>query len=40
MTSSVPWQERLSAGTEAVQDEVIRWYQETPEGQAYVPTMI
>ncbi|MFD6798282.1 DUF5753 domain-containing protein [Streptomyces cyaneofuscatus] len=40
MTSSVPWQERLSAGTEAVQDEVIRWYQKTPEGQAYVPTMI
>ncbi|MET7503478.1 DUF5753 domain-containing protein [Streptomyces microflavus] len=40
MTSSVPWQERLSTGTEAVQDEVIRWYQETPEGQAYVPTMI
>ncbi|MFD8062142.1 hypothetical protein ACFXA0_11500 [Streptomyces cyaneofuscatus] len=31
MTSSVPWQERLSAGTEVVQDEVIRWYRETPE---------
>ncbi|MFE2296024.1 DUF5753 domain-containing protein [Streptomyces sp. NPDC059452] len=40
VTSSVPWQERLSSGTEAVQDEVIRWYQETPHGQAYVPTMI
>lgn len=40
MTRSVPWQERLSSGTEAVQDEVIRWYQETPRGQAYVPGMI
>ncbi|MEV0846950.1 DUF5753 domain-containing protein [Streptomyces sp. NPDC049954] len=40
MTRSVPWQERLSAGTEAVQEEVIRWYQETPHGQAYVPNMI
>ncbi|MFF8502662.1 DUF5753 domain-containing protein [Streptomyces anulatus] len=40
MTSSVPWQERLSAGTEAVQEEVIRWYQETPHGQAYVPDMV
>ncbi|MDX3501351.1 DUF5753 domain-containing protein [Streptomyces sp. ATCC51928] len=40
MTSSVPWQVRLSAGTEAVQEEVIRWYQETPHGQAYVPDMV
>ncbi|MFJ4822230.1 DUF5753 domain-containing protein [Streptomyces bacillaris] len=40
MTSSVPWQERLSAGTEAVQDEVIRWYQRTSEGLAYVPDMV
>ncbi|MFJ6566951.1 DUF5753 domain-containing protein [Streptomyces sp. NPDC091292] len=40
LTSSVPWQESLSTGTEAVQDEVIRWYQETPEGKGYVPTMI
>ncbi|MEU9715287.1 hypothetical protein [Streptomyces sp. NPDC047976] len=36
----IPWQQRLSSGTEAVQDDVIRWYQETPEGQAYVPDMI
>lgn len=40
MTSSVPWQERLSAGTEAVQDDVVRWYQRTKEGKAYVPDMI
>ncbi|WSI52846.1 DUF5753 domain-containing protein [Streptomyces cyaneofuscatus] len=40
MTSSVPWQVRLSAGTEGVQEEVVRWYQETPHGQAYVPDMI
>jgi len=40
VTRSVPWQERLSGGTEAVQDEVIGWYRRTPEGQAYVPTMI
>ncbi|MFE7458358.1 DUF5753 domain-containing protein [Streptomyces sp. NPDC057554] len=40
MTSSVPWQESLSEGTEAVQDEVIRWYRRTPEGRAYIPTMI
>ncbi|MQS36509.1 DUF5753 domain-containing protein [Streptomyces katsurahamanus] len=40
MTSSVPWQERLSTGTEAVQDEVVRRYQATREGTAYVPTMI
>nr|WP_200429672.1 DUF5753 domain-containing protein [Streptomyces sp. NE5-10] len=40
MPSSVPWRERLSAGTEAVQDEVIRWYQRTREGKAYVPNMV
>lgn len=40
MTSSVPWQERLSTGTEAVQDDVIGWYQATRAGKAYVPTMI
>ncbi|GCD38233.1 transcriptional regulator [Streptomyces chrestomyceticus JCM 4735] len=40
MTSSVPWKERLSAGTEAVQDDVIGWYQDTREGLAYVPTMV
>ncbi|WP_323371590.1 Scr1 family TA system antitoxin-like transcriptional regulator, partial [Streptomyces katsurahamanus] len=40
MTSSVPWQERLSTGTEVVQDEVVRQYQATREGVAYVPTMI
>ncbi|MEU0451013.1 DUF5753 domain-containing protein [Streptomyces tendae] len=40
MTSSVRWQELLSAGTEAVQDDVIRWYQRTREGKAYVPNMI
>ncbi|MES9588716.1 DUF5753 domain-containing protein [Streptomyces sp. NPDC094045] len=40
MTSSVPWQERLSTGTEAVQDDVISWYQSTRAGRAYVPDMI
>ncbi|MFE4665555.1 DUF5753 domain-containing protein [Streptomyces sp. NPDC056716] len=40
MNRSVPWQERLSAGTEAVQDDVIGWYQRTKEGKAYVPAMI
>ncbi|GCB49015.1 hypothetical protein SNL152K_6345 [Streptomyces sp. NL15-2K] len=25
MTSSVPWQQRLSSGTEDIQDEVIGW---------------
>ncbi|WP_221888890.1 Scr1 family TA system antitoxin-like transcriptional regulator [Streptomyces sp. WAC08241] len=40
MPGSVPWRERLSAGTEAVQDEVIRWYRHTREGKAYVPDMI
>ncbi|KOG79165.1 MULTISPECIES: DUF5753 domain-containing protein [Streptomyces] len=39
-TRATPWQERLAAGTAAVQDEVIRWYQQTPHGQAYVPDMI
>ncbi|MEU1306805.1 DUF5753 domain-containing protein [Streptomyces shenzhenensis] len=40
MTSSVPWTDRLSTGTEATQDDVVRWYQSTLEGKAYVPTMI
>lgn len=40
MTSSVPWQERLSTGTEDIQNEVIGWYQQTRHGKAYVPTMI
>ncbi|MGN5632811.1 Scr1 family TA system antitoxin-like transcriptional regulator [Streptomyces sp. AC154] len=40
MTSSVPWTDRLSAGTEATQDDVARWYRDTREGRAYVPTMI
>ncbi|WP_329401663.1 DUF5753 domain-containing protein [Streptomyces melanogenes] len=40
MTGSVPWVERLSTGTEAIQDDVIRWYQDTRRGKAYVPTMI
>ncbi|MGW1464847.1 DUF5753 domain-containing protein [Streptomyces sp. NPDC002308] len=40
MTTSIPWQQRLVSGTEAVQDEVIRWYQATREGKAYIPDMI
>ncbi|MFD9653488.1 Scr1 family TA system antitoxin-like transcriptional regulator [Streptomyces mirabilis] len=40
MTHSVPWQQRLSSGTEDIQDEVIRWYQQTRHGKGYVPTMI
>ncbi|NNN37385.1 DNA-binding protein [Streptomyces sp. S3(2020)] len=40
MTSSIPWQQRLRTGTEDIQDEVIRWYQQTPHGKAYVPDMI
>ncbi|MEV6485043.1 DUF5753 domain-containing protein [Streptomyces sp. NPDC051576] len=40
MTSSIPWQQRLSSGTEDIQDEVIRWYQQTPYGKGYVPNMI
>ncbi|MFD8826856.1 DUF5753 domain-containing protein [Streptomyces sp. NPDC059605] len=40
MTGSIPWQERLSAGTEAVQDDVISWYRNTREGRAYLPDMI
>ncbi|WP_328747770.1 DUF5753 domain-containing protein [Streptomyces sp. NBC_00285] len=40
MTSSVPWQQRLSTGTEDIQDEVVRWYQQTRHGKAYVPSMI
>lgn len=40
MTSSIPWQQRLSTGTEDIQDEVIRWYQQTRHGKAFVPDMI
>ncbi|MFE7134707.1 DUF5753 domain-containing protein [Streptomyces sp. NPDC057638] len=40
MSRSVPWQEWLSTGTEAVQEEVVRRYQATPEGVAYLPAMI
>ncbi|MFD5186814.1 DUF5753 domain-containing protein [Streptomyces sp. NPDC058357] len=40
MTSSVPWADRLSTGTETTQDDVVRWYQDTRRGKAYVPTMI
>ncbi|MER5222511.1 hypothetical protein [Streptomyces flaveus] len=36
MTSSVPWQQRLSTGTEAIQEEVIGWYQQTRHSKAYV----
>ncbi|MFF9058498.1 DUF5753 domain-containing protein [Streptomyces sp. NPDC014882] len=40
MTHTTPWQQRLSTGTEDIQDEVIRWYQRTRYGKAFVPTMI
>ncbi|WP_328502947.1 DUF5753 domain-containing protein [Streptomyces sp. NBC_00457] len=40
MTSIIPWQQRLSTGTEDIQDEVIRWYQQTRNGKGYVPDMI
>ncbi|MCX5246283.1 DUF5753 domain-containing protein [Streptomyces sp. NBC_00201] len=40
MTSSIPWQQQLSTGTEDIQDEVIRWYQQTRHGKSYVPEMI
>ncbi|MFF3344933.1 DUF5753 domain-containing protein [Streptomyces sp. NPDC002779] len=36
----IPWQQRLSTGTESIQDEVIGWYRQTPHGKAYVPDMI
>ncbi|MGI5443549.1 DUF5753 domain-containing protein [Streptomyces shenzhenensis] len=36
----IPWQQRLSTGTEDIQDEVVRWYQQTRHGRAYVPDMI
>ncbi|MFI1362570.1 DUF5753 domain-containing protein [Streptomyces griseochromogenes] len=36
----IPWQQRLSTGTEDIQDEVIHWYQQTRHGKAYVPEMI
>jgi hypothetical protein len=40
VTSAIPWQQRLSTGTEDIQDEVIRWYQQTRHGKAYIPGMI
>ncbi|CAL9465406.1 DUF5753 domain-containing protein [Streptomyces sp. enrichment culture] len=40
MTIPMPWRQRLSTGTEDIQDEVIRWYRETRHGKAYVPGMI
>jgi len=40
VTSSIPWQQRLSTGTEAIQDEVITWYQQTRHSKAFLPTMI
>ncbi|MFJ5302224.1 DUF5753 domain-containing protein [Streptomyces sp. NPDC088350] len=40
MTRSIPWQQRLSTGTEDIQNEVIGWYQRTRHGKAYVPHMI
>ncbi|TXS35178.1 DNA-binding protein [Streptomyces sp. uw30] len=40
MTNLIPWQQRLSTGTEDIQSEVVDWYRRTPHGKAYVPTMI
>ncbi|WP_018565600.1 DUF5753 domain-containing protein [Streptomyces sp. PsTaAH-124] len=40
MTSAVPWQQRLSTGTEDIQDEVIHWYRQSAHAKAYVPHMI
>ncbi|MBX9398016.1 DUF5753 domain-containing protein [Streptomyces sp. TRM72054] len=40
MTNLVPWQQRLSTGTEDIQDEVVRVYQQTRHSKAYVPTMM
>ncbi|MEU6226571.1 hypothetical protein [Streptomyces sp. NPDC047042] len=40
MTISVPWQHRLSTGTEDIQNEIIAWYQRTRHGKSYVPDMI
>ncbi|NEC85751.1 DUF5753 domain-containing protein [Streptomyces sp. SID12501] len=40
MTSSVPWQQRLSTGTADVQNEVINLYRQTRHSKAYVPAMI
>jgi len=40
VTSPTPWQQRLSTGTEDIQDEVIGWYQQTRHGKAYVPNMV
>ncbi|MFD0003579.1 DUF5753 domain-containing protein [Streptomyces sp. NPDC127178] len=40
MTRLIPWQQRLSTGTEDIQSEVIDWYRRNRHGKAYVPTMI
>ncbi len=40
MTTSVPWQQRLSTGTENIQSEVVSLYQQTRHSKAYVPDMI
>ncbi|USQ88553.1 DUF5753 domain-containing protein [Streptomyces phaeoluteigriseus] len=40
MTHTTPWQQRLATGTEDIQGEVIRWYQESRYGKAFVPTMV
>ncbi|MGW7819071.1 DUF5753 domain-containing protein [Streptomyces puniciscabiei] len=40
MSSLIPWQQWLSTGTQDIQDEVIRWYQQTRHGKAYAPGMI
>jgi hypothetical protein len=40
VTSSIPWQQRLSTGTEDIQNEVVSLYQQTRHSQAYVPDMI
>ncbi|MEU1268947.1 hypothetical protein [Streptomyces sp. NPDC005799] len=40
MTSTIPWQQRLSTVTAATQDEVIGWSQCTRQGKSYAPDMI
>jgi hypothetical protein len=40
VTRLIPWQQRLSTGTEDIQSEVVDWYRRTRHGKAYVPTMI
>jgi len=40
VTSSIPWQQRLSTGTEDIQNEVVSLYQRTRHSKAYVPAMI